>query len=461
MSVLCPAKPCLPLHLTTLEKFFLLEDRPGFPMTFVIQLSLAGQVDPSAWEQALCTVLEYQPLLSAHIGRGKGGQQCWVNSDKPVPACTWGDLDRPMACPNQSEHIDLARETGLRVWVQQGAERAVVTLQFHHACTDGIGAYRFIGEVLAAYGLLMEGPEHYALTEIRGDLLRGRFQRALGRHVPSGMRTTLRALRYGYDLYRKRPATLAAPTTPSMGRRAETAFPGYCSYSFDAATHQRLRKVAARHGVMLNDLLMRDLFLTLREWERPHHWRFAHPQLRVMMPTNLRDTEDCAMPASSMVGYTFATRTIADCASPDELLHGIGAETARIKHQRSGADFLETLLVADHLPGLLSYVIPTHWSLCTAVLSNVADPSRRFTAKLPRAGGRVRAGNLVLEDITGVPPYRPKTRTAVSIFQYDRRLTICLRCDPQLYRLQDAERLLKMYADQLRLSAEDQRGTAQ
>jgi len=448
-----PPSRILPLHLSTLEKFFLLEDRPGFPMTFVIQLTLGGQVDRPAWEGAMEKALAFQPLLTANIGRGKGNRMCWLYADKPIPTCDWGPADHPVTCPGSSERIDLTRETGLRVWIRQGAERAVVTLQFHHACTDGIGAYRFIGELLAAYGILTDGPDRHALTEICSDLLRGRFQRAMGREVPFAFRTGWRAFRYGYGLYRRRPAALTVPSATSKGGLAESSFPGYCSFSFDRATHQRLREVAAQQGVMLNDLLLRDLFLTLRKWEHPHHWRFANPRLRVMMPTDMRDTEDCAMPASSMVGYTFLTRTTGDCTSPDDLLRGIGAETARIKHQRSGADFLETLLVADYIPGLLDFVLPTRWSLCTAVLSNAADPSRRFTAKLPREGGLVHAGNLVLEDITGVPPYRPMTRCTVSTFQYDRRLTLCLRCDPQLYRLQDSEQLLKLYVDHLKNSA--------
>jgi len=458
MTTPTPFGRILPLHLSILEKFFLLEDRPGFPMTFVIQLTLGGQVDRTAWEGALEKALAFQPLLTANIGQGKGNRVCWLPARQPIPTCDWGPADQPITCPGSSEGIDLTRETGLRVWVRQGSERAVVTLQFHHACTDGIGAYRFLGELLAAYGILTEGPARHTLSDLDACLLRGRQRRALGREVPFGLRTAWRALRYGCGLYRRRPAPLALPSGGnSQPGLAGSSFPGYCTISFDQATHHCLREVATQKGVMLNDLLLRDLFLTLRQWNRPRFWWLEHPRLRVMMPTDLRDMEDFAMPAANMVGYSFLSRTIRDCATPDALLHGIGAETVRIKQQRSGADFLETILAADFCPGLLSFVLPTRWSLCTAVLSNVGDPSRRFIAKLPRKGGRVHAGNLVLEDITGVPPYRPRTRATVSIFQYDRRLTLCLRCDPQLYRMADSEQLLKLYADQLQTSAREWR----
>jgi len=343
----------------------------------------------------------------------------------------------------------------LRVWVRQGSERAVVTLQFHHACTDGIGAYRFIGELLAAYGILIEGPTRHALSDLDVGLLRGRQMRALGREVPFGLRTTWRAIRYARGVFRNRPVPLALPSSPPPREGlAEPSFPGFCTFSLDHALHQRLRDVASQKGVMLNDLLLRDLFLTLRQWDPPRTGWFGQPRLRIMMPTDLRETDDLAMPAANMVGYSFLTRQARECVSSDELLLGIGAETSRIKRQRAGADFLEALLTADYVPGLLNWIVPTRWCLSTAVLSNVADPSRRFTCRLPRKGGRAHAGNLVLEDVTGVPPCRPLTRASVSIFQYDRRLTVCLRCDPQLYRLEDSERLLKLYVDQLTHSSE-------
>lgn len=449
MSSVRPASRILPLHLSPLERFFLFEDRPGYPMTFVIELALRGVVDRPAWESALEQALQQQPLLTAQLGRAKGDRICWLPAGKP-PLCVWQSADEPLPLP-ADERIDLNRQPGLRVWMRQGSDRAIATMQFHHACTDGIGAYRFIGELLATYGQLIEGPQRFAPSELVPNLLRGRFQRALGREVPVGLRTTWRACRYAAALYRGRPVPLSVPAGRDGTR--ETAFPGYCTHSFDRADHQHLRQAAASAGVMLNDLLLRDLFLTLAQWEAAHRGESSRRRLRIMMPADLRHTEDCAMPAANMVGYTFQARTSRDCAAPDELLQSLGAETSRVKHLRTGADFLETLLAADYMK-LMRWTIPTRRALCTAVFSNVADPSRRFTARLPREAGQVRAGNLLLEDITGVPPYRPLTRATISIFQYDRRLTVCLRCDPQSFHIADTRQVLALYADRLAASAQ-------
>ena len=83
-------------------------------------------------------------------------------------------------------------------------------------------------------------------------------------------------------------------------------------------------------------------------------------------------------------------------------------------------------------------------------MSNIGDPTRRFAAKLPRKDGRVVAGNLLLDDITGVPPLRPHTRATFSVFAYRRKLTISLRCDDKYFSDEDTIRLLETYARHLR-----------
>ena len=205
---------------------------------------------------------------------------------------------------------------------------------------------------------------------------------------------------------------------------------------------------------MLNDLLLRNLFLTLDRWQGKHLSWFQPRRLRIMMPVELRGTDDYTMPAANMVAYTFLACAAADVRRPDELLRAVRDKTARIKHERSGTRFMDMIYTAGQVRGLLPFVLRRKLCMASAVLSNVADPSRRFTARLPRQGGRIVAGNLVLEEMTGVPPLRPGTRATFSISQYDRRLTISLRCDPHFFSREDTESLLSLYVEQLDRSAQ-------
>lgn len=448
-----PLRRLFPLHLSTFESLLLADDRAGYPMTFACHLTLRGQIDRAAWEAATDAALDRHPLLRAQIAPGKRGAPCWILAKEPRPWTRWQPWDAPLECP-QGEPIDLATSTGLRVWVRQGDERAVVTMQFHHACCDGIGAYRFMGDLLALYGLrtctgLQRPPE---LSPLDPALYRLRTRRALEFDGgEEGMRRRL--LGETWRLLGLGAAPLAAPRPIVTSGLPWSDFPGLCTLSFDRQSHEHLRDVASSQGGTLNDLLLRDLFLAMRDWNGRRRRGFGPRRLRIAMPTDLRTTQDYAMPAANMTSYAFLTRPEQACDDPAALLRGIRDETALVKHNRSGVLFLRMVGVSLRVPGLLPWVLARRRCLASAVMSNVGDPSRRFTARLPREGGLIVAGNLVLEDITGVPPYRPQTRATFSVFQYARRLTLCLRCDPSCFALDDTRELLELMASKLRLSA--------
>jgi hypothetical protein len=439
-----------PLHLSPIEIFMLADDRRGHPMTFVIQLQLSGRIDRRAFEAALAEALQRHPLLRARIEAGKGDLPCWMPAEDQGPELDWGLEGTPMVCP-RGEGIDLAREVGLRVWIRQGEERATVVLQFHHACCDGTGAYRFIGDLLAGYGIRTAAAESRpAFGSLDASLLRTRKRRTLNPGTSPGRELRRLAIREGWKILAGRPDPLVAPGA-GLGNGSRAAdFPGFLSASLDRTEQKRLRDVAGRCGATLNDLLLRDLFLTIQQWNRRQpSWRPRRP-LRIMMPADLRKGDDFEMPAANLTGYSFLTREARDCASPEELLRSIRNETALIKDQRSGTAFMDTIFAASGTRWLLPFLLSRNLCLATAVLSNAGDPSRRFTAQFPRRSGRVVCGDLVLEEISGVPPLRPKTRAAFSVSQYQRRLSISLRCTPHLFRSEDTALLLGLYVERLR-----------
>ena len=457
LAAVAAHKRLFPLRLSPLELLMIADDQVGYPMSFFIQLQLQGQIDRGAFEESLDEALQRHPLLRACIETGRGGQPFWVAAKVTRPQGDWGAEHEAIVCPH-GEAVDLTKEIGLRVWVRQGLERATVMMQFHHACCDGTGAYRFIGDILACYGIRTTTTgQKPVLGALDAQLLRTRKQRSLDVAATPARRGLLRlALGECWKIAARQPMPLAPPAI--VGPAAANEFPGFLTSSFSRAEHQTLRDAAGSGGVTLNDLLLRDLFLTLQQWntaQQPFARQSVSPRtwLRIMMPTDLRGGEDYEMPATNLTAYTFLARTVGDCASPDELLKSVRNETALIKHQRSGAAFVDMIFAASQIKRLLPFVLSRNRCMATAVHSNAADPSRRFTAQLPREAGQVVSGNLLLEEITGVPPLRAKTRATFSISQYNRRLAISLRCDPHLFRLHDTTRLLALYTTRLRQSA--------
>jgi hypothetical protein len=436
--------------LAPIELFMETDDRPAHPMTFVIQARLSGEVDRAAFESALSAALIRHPFLRALVKRRKKNQLCWVSAGPLGPRLDWSDDDRPIQLPVEGEAIDLASEVGLRIWVRRLPGEANMTLQFHHACCDGVGAYRFIGDLLAIYGQYTapEGAEHPALDPIDITRLRTRSRGVLDLALTGqNFRLARLAVKEGLSAMTARPAELA-PARDGRGRRL-AEFPSVQSITFDRAQHEQLRDAAMQQGALLNDLLLAELFLTARDWNVRKTGQPGR-KLRMMMPTDLRTTDDYETPAVNKVSYTFLTRGPAELDRPQELLQSIRRETVEIKNERRGVRFADMLAGGFAVKGLMPLLLSFPFCLATAILSNVGDPSRRFTARFPRRGGKVICGNLVLEEITGAPPLRYKSRATISAFAYNRRLTLSARCDPFTFTTDDTQDFLDLYASRLR-----------
>ena len=437
----------LPLHLAPIDAFFCADDQPEYPMTSVIHLDFSGVVDRDAFEAALDNALERHPLLSSLIKPAKRSLPCWVPSGGIKPQLDWGAIDDPIVCTD-GERIDLAREVGLRIWVRVGEDSCRITLQVHHACTDGTGVYRFLGDLLACYGSRTgDGDDLPELGKMDPRLLRDRRRRMSNTAGASTGQVVKTGLGHVWDVFGKRIRPIATQANPSS--TVLTPFPGVCSKSFTREQHKALRASAGDLGVMLNDLLLAEMFQTIRQWNEQIDQRPTRGWLRIMMPFDLREKQDYEMPAANMTSYTFITRRSQACEDFDHLLRSVRDETARIKHGRLGTTFIDAITLAERAPQVLKYLLARDRCISSVILSNIGEPSRRFTARLPRSKGKVICGNLVLEGISGVPPMRKRSHATWAVFTYAREMTISLRCDPYRFTAEQTEALLDIYMQRL------------
>lgn len=461
-------KRLFPLHLTDIERFLLADDRPGYPMAFVIELSFAGLIDPDQLRAALLDALARHPLLAAKLGPAKNKRHCWLTPDGEVPTLDVGPLGAPIELPD-GEWMDLEHHVGLRLWLRTGCDdqsqpRSVLTCQFHHVCCDGIGAYRFLGDLLSYYDIHHQSPSDGAMRQQLADesipplniqRLRGRADRCkLNLKTRASKEIRNDSIRYAWQVVGKSGQPLTPPKSPRGPLPGP--FPGVSSVHFSQSEAKSLRDAAKDMGLMLNDLLLLELFNSCRQWNEEQERVGPQDPFRIMMPVDLRNQEDFETPACNVVGYTFLTRTPAQLDQPEQLALSIREETAGIKHNRSGERFVEMVGAGAQTPGLLKLITRLPRTLCTVVLSNVGDPSRRFLGKFKRQSGRIVVGDVVLEHITGYPPMRPKSRATCSIVQYRRELSIGIRCDPHRFAMEDGQHLLDIYTQRLRQHLSDQ-----
>ena len=172
-------------------------------------------------------------------------------------------------------------------WVRESEGTTRLFLQFHHACCDGWAAVQFIEELLVAYHLQIEGSRcGLALRPLRPDRLRDR-----GRlEVPPHWWARLRDLWVGARLWSgwafRQPALLAP------GRRAPAGVePPLLDFQTVALGHEltgALRQAATAAGGSLHDVLLRDLFQSIHQWNQRQGSDDRRP-IRINVPLTIRD----------------------------------------------------------------------------------------------------------------------------------------------------------------------------
>jgi hypothetical protein len=367
-----------------------------------------------------------------------------------MPSIDWAPLDVPLD-DRYDGTVDLTAEIGLRIWVRQGSDRSTVLLHFHHACADALGTFSFVEDFLAAYATLCPGEQVVA----QRPLAPARLQRRGLASIPP--RNWYQQI---FDLFiGGREALrffLQGPTPMASGSVAEVAAPRAPNVMRTRALGpeltKRLRAVASAAGVTVNDLLLCDLFVTMRRWNAQHGQPGTRSRLRILMPQNLREPEDATTPAANIMSFAFLTRRSDCCDDVEALRKNVHAETEAIRRYRLSAYFLGSLAMAL-AAGVLDKFLASRLCFSSAVLSNFGVPTRRFVAEFPRTDEGIVVGNTVLCGLTGVPPTRPGTRAAFAVVTSTCDLSISVKCDPRHFGPVDAARLLDEYVNQVAATA--------
>lgn len=419
-------------------------------MTCATQMRFVGTVHQAAFSKAFRDVLMRHPMLSATVDRANPRRPQWVLGRGSIPAVQWCESE-DSANLGLTDRIHLESEAGMRFQMRQGPVRVVATMAFHHACCDGIGAARFLEDLLLAYhsrvapGGSFDAPP---ATEVSLLPFRGRIPR-IGRCWTRAAQEVRTFIREGHHW-------LFHPVTP-LGHPGRLQESGPCShsleeyptYEFNLEFSSRLRAAAKRCGVTVNDVLVAALFITICEWNASHQPESPTPWLRVAVPQNLRDTAERWMPASNKVTMCFITRGHDSCRNPSALLKGIGVEMAAARYWLRGKSLIRAMRLAQAIPVLERCVLEQGRCLATVVLSNLGDYDRWFCSSLPREGRFIRAGNVCLESIVFLAPVRPQTHAAFCVATYGGILRVSLRHDPKVFSGGKAEELLALYASQV------------
>ena len=425
------------------EHFMYADDRPSHPMTFWLRVTARGQVEAERFGQAVRDTLKRHPLLAARIdGAASEPLQrlAWVAAPELKPLVDIAPAGAPLA----HSPLDPTRALPFRVYVRQGVEEAKIWLEMHHAACDGLGAMRFLEDLLALYAGADD--KSVSLRPLDAALLadRGRFHLTPGERLQRLPRDLSRAA-----LFFRNVADPLASRGPGSGVGIHK--PSVQTRELASVEVRRLKAATRQTGGTVNDLLLRDLFLAVDEWNRTVGER---RRIRLAMPISMRRFEDQEMPAANVVSMCFLDRQGKLLDDPAALLASIVSETRSLKAHAMGHALLMVIgCFARRRRGLTWLLTPRLGRRClaSAVLSNLGEPLR--SARLPRNDlGELKAHGLVITRVELLPPVRPSTAAALGVVTYAGRMALSLHFDAAALAPEEADSLLDAFVARLRAS---------
>ena len=429
-----------PLTLSAVEELYVARE-----MQIILDVAFDGEIDRSAFDSGLEQALARHPVLSALLEPRRWRRRRWIHTTSVRPRVSWSSFDQA-EFPVEEEVIDLTVESGVRFYVQAGNGRSRMIVVFHHACCDALGALQFLADLFTAYAqhsVPGGAPPTWQKLEPERLLKRNR----LSVHLPVG--TTVvnfvrRTVEFGANLVLRPAASLAPPATAHVNRRL-LPFPGSLTRTLDNRVLPELKRLARHKRVTVNDLFIRELFYVLRDWNRTQAPHLPMRRLSQMIPLNMRNFNHDRIPATNVLAGWCCNRHISEFEDPEKLLQSIHDEGVFLKTSRLPALVVISLELLHRVPGLINWLIKRPSSFSTAVFSNVGDPWRAVWGDWPAtAEGFPIFGNIAVRDVNSASPMQFGNRASFTVWHANDLLRVAMRCNPQVFSLDDAEVLLDM-----------------
>jgi len=426
-----------PLPLTAFEHYMLADDRAGYPMNIFMGLRFDGRFDRSALDAALARALPRHPLLSAVAGRS-GRRWVWKQTDVTA-AVHWLTTAPAETLPNL-DPIDIRVGPASRVVAAESASRTDVVVQVHHAASDGLGVFRFIEDWLLCYAHLTGAVPDDMLPRLSSEQLRHRGW--LGRSVRQWPRALLHQVAAIPDLYRfarSVPESLARQA-PADGASLPANYPAILRGRLDETQTAGLFAAARQLGVTVNDWLTRQFLwglaqrLSVRALDPRRTW------VRVAIPFSLRTAALDRLSAANAVSFAFLNRRLRDLGDHSALLQSVHDEMQCVKRFDKGLTFVLSVGFLRRWPGLLEWILRRPRCTATGVFTNLG----RLLAHCPLADeqGKVVIGDVTLDAIDVVSPWRPLTPVGLAAWTYAGRLSFTLHCDGRVLPPEEARAFL-------------------
>ncbi|MBP3693955.1 MAG: hypothetical protein J6J31_05920 [Thermoguttaceae bacterium] len=436
-----------------IEEYMMRDDTTSHPMDSIRLLHFSGQLCRKTIQSAVEAVCTRHPLLNS-VAEKRGNRHWWVETDQK-PEIAFLDADATPEVLNASgfpimRPLELLQEPGFRLYAvfSQKENWTKLLFQFHHSVSDGLGEMQILGEFVthcALYSGLIPQDTQFPACDISKLPLRMKVGWTLAGYLRHYFHTAFTTMRLAFGspnpLFPHQPVSKDAP--PS------TVYPFLQSLTLTQDETRTYVQKAKRLGVTVNDLLLRDFYLTIDAWRVKNCRDFSNGKTRIMVPMTLRQPWHEGIPAANVVSAIFLDRSKHQISGdPQKLLDSIHREMVWAKTHDQKFVFMLIMYLLQKIPGVLPFFLRSSKCRATGVLSNLGRVME--LAPVPRdPDGRIRLGECVLESIDAAPPIRFKTLISFSALTYAGTLRLCLRYDDRFMKPKDADDFLRIFHEKL------------
>ncbi len=443
-----------PLKLTAFEEYMFFDDCPDYPMTGVFRLRFSGKLNVDAMNAAIQTTVERHPLLRSTVQKDAKPGYCWnIAESSSIQLERW-TADSTNEYPVAS-YMDLTKHVGTRFWLVDNSDSHDLVSQIHHACTDALGICLLVDDLLMAYAKNVGAIEcDVPLRPLNNQRL------PLRNHFGLTWKKTLQLIPLqilGMHVVAKFFLRNAVPLrSPDVNSESDlpVVFPSSSTLRFDTDTTLKILAAAKRIQVTVNDLLTRDLFLAIDAWRTQNGVQSKNEWLRFFVPINHRVAEDATLSAANVMSAVFLERQSSQLHDPESLLRSLQLQMQRVKRYQLGFLFIAAHALMSRIPQLRACVIRQKKCVSSCVFSNVGVVFNQMA--LLRQDGKLKIGDVLLEDVDFVAPLRPMTAAAFCVCTYAGRLSINLHFDPRAISKSQAKSLLNSLDSKIRQSLKTQ-----
>ena len=473
-----------PMPMTPFERYLVADDRPACPMTVVMYFIFRGSIQRASLEEAFRQAVAYEPAFWTRAACRKGKHSLELDLKNP-PRLHFRTLQRNPSETREGRftlpNMDTRENPWVTFWVEEAPEEVRITCLMHHLAGDGRGTMDFMGLWLAAYERLINPHSELELCPPDPEL----FARREELHIELPGKLSLGTLIYvsikeAMKWFYRRPWVLRgdepadhsspeegnfspAPVHPEM-LPPEAGGPVIHWQVLDNRLKERYLAAAKKHGVAVNSLFMRDLYLTLKYW-REHllEKKLTPPRrnawLRVLMPGDLRNAHHEEMPCTNLIGYTFFDYLPEECGRDEAFLRKIQDISTLSQKWSGGAMFLNGLRTFCKIPGALAWVTSEKRCHSTSILSNLGVCCRYLRNPYFREIRNLRVTGLEMIRCQGMPPIRENTPVSVGVVTHAEDMVLSVAVDHRVFSDDAAKRFIEAYFRQLRETVGDAKNT--